>query len=323
MNCSHLKGKVLVQILKPVYGLTVAPRRWWQQVCKDLLRLGWIQSKVEPRFWYVLEVLMAGGCRPIVLLIVHVDDFPISGNPKDQRFQRLRTGLLKLYEWQPWERGSFEQTGSSVEQLRDFDFRITQPRFAESADPITVDRSRRNQPEHETDAREKTALRALLGAVLWRASQSAPWLSVVLSFLLSEVPRWLRCMRPTSCFGRCGGRHSCLCASLAIVVTRWRSSPIATLPGLAELTAPATGGYIVFFCWRGYFDGDVCALVPIAWSSHKLQRICQSSLGAEIQGIPSAQDELDFCRLLWYEITVGTLNLEGLPRPSRLSTVRS
>ncbi len=189
MNCSHLKDKVLVQILKPVYGLTVAPRRWWQQVCKDLLRLGWIQSKVEPRFWYVPEVLTAGGCRPIVLLIVHVDDFPISGNPKDQRFQRLRTGLLKLYEWQPWERGSFEQTGSSVEQLRDGDFRITQPRFAESVDPITVDRSRRNQPEHETDAREKTALRALLGAVLWRASQSAPWLSVVLSFLLSEVPR--------------------------------------------------------------------------------------------------------------------------------------
>ncbi len=71
------------------------------------------------------------------------------------------------------------------------------------------------------------------------------------------------------------------------------------LPGLAELTAPATGGYIVFFCWRGYFDGDVCALVPIAWSSHKLQRICRSSLGAEIRGISSAQDELDFCRLLW------------------------
>ena len=50
MGCSHLKGKVLVQILKPVCGLTVAPRRWWQQVCKDLLRLGLIQSKVEPCF---------------------------------------------------------------------------------------------------------------------------------------------------------------------------------------------------------------------------------------------------------------------------------
>ena len=101
MNCSHLKSKVLVRILKPVYGLTVAPRRWWQQVCKDLLRLGWIQSKVEPCLWYVLGKLTAGGCRPIALLIVHVDDFLISGNPKDQRFQQLRTGLLKLYEWQP------------------------------------------------------------------------------------------------------------------------------------------------------------------------------------------------------------------------------
>ncbi len=81
MGCSRLKGKVLVQILKPVYGLTVAPRRWWQQVCKDLIRLGWTQSKVEPCFWFVLEVLTAGGCRPVAILIVHVDFFLISGNP--------------------------------------------------------------------------------------------------------------------------------------------------------------------------------------------------------------------------------------------------
>ena len=193
-------------------------------------------------------MLTAGGCRPIALLIVHVDDFLIFGNPEDQRFQQLRTGLLKLYEWQPWERGSFEQTGSSVEQLRDGDFRITQPRFAESVGPITVDRSRRNQPEHETDAREKTALRALLGAVLWRASQSAPWLSVVLSFLLSEVPRstvatlheankLLRSMRRT--------------AQLPLRIFGHRDHKVAfiayrKLPGLAELTAPATGGYTSF-----------------------------------------------------------------------------
>ncbi len=83
-----------------------------------------------------------------------MDNFLISGHLKDQRFQQLKTGLLKFYEWQPWERGSFEQIGSSVEQLRDGDFRITQPRFAESVGPITADRSRRNQPEQETDARE-------------------------------------------------------------------------------------------------------------------------------------------------------------------------
>ncbi len=178
----------------------------------------------------------------------------------------MRTGLLKLYEWQPWERGSFEQTGSSVEQLRDGDFRITQPRFAEPVDPITVDRSRRNQPEHETDAREKTALRALLGAVLWRASQSAPWLSVVLGFLLSEVPRstvatlheankLLRSMRRTAQLPlRIFGHRGQKVAFIAYSDASWA----------CRADGASHGGYIVFFCLRGYFDCDVCALVPFA-----------------------------------------------------------
>ncbi len=100
----HPKGKVLVQILKPMSGLTVALRRWWQQVCKDLLRHGWFQSKVEPCSWYILEMLTAGGRRPIALPNVHVGDFQISGNPKDRRFRQLRTRSPSLVE--PEESGT-------------------------------------------------------------------------------------------------------------------------------------------------------------------------------------------------------------------------
>ena len=32
----HIKGRALVQILKPVYCLTLAPRRWWQRVVGDV-----------------------------------------------------------------------------------------------------------------------------------------------------------------------------------------------------------------------------------------------------------------------------------------------
>ena len=124
----------------------------------------------------------------------------------------MRQALLELYEWQDRERTQFEQTGSTVEHLRNWEFKITQPRFAEKVLPISVDRGARNDPSRATSQQEKTGLRGLLAAVPWRASQSAPWLSVALSYLLSEVPRstvqtlveankLLRSMRRTSAMG--------------------------------------------------------------------------------------------------------------------------
>ena len=143
MGCAHEFGKVLVQILKPVYGLSVAPRRWWQQICKDLSRLKWRQAVTEPCMW-LKHVTNTDGVEELVaIMIVHVDDFLIAGDHKDPRFLRIRAELKKLYTWQDWETWSFDQTGSQVEQLRDWSFRIGQPNYADSVSSISVNRERR------------------------------------------------------------------------------------------------------------------------------------------------------------------------------------
>ena len=97
-------GDWLVQVLKPAYGLTVAPRRWWQQVCSDLAKLGWVASELEPCLWRLEnpDGSLAG------LIIVHVDDFLIGGNRENPHFQAARSALEKLYRWQPWEAGTFD-----------------------------------------------------------------------------------------------------------------------------------------------------------------------------------------------------------------------
>ena len=312
MHCKHLRGQVLVQILKPVYGLTVAPRRWWQQVCKDLGKLQWIQCQIEPCYWYLLDDKSTTR-KLIGMIVVHVDDFLISGDPHCNRFHQARQELLKLYEWQPWEHTSFEQTGCHVEQLNNAEFRLSQPTYADGVAPVTVDRARRNRLEQTTSDGEKTGLRALCGAVLWRASQAAPWLSVVLSFLLSEIPRstvatlleankLLRSMRRTS--------------ALAVRIFAFKRQKIGFV-GYCDASwasrpdGSSHGGYICFAVSVDYFTGVAGPMVPISWSSHKLTRICRSSLAAEIQGMSSCQDELDYCRLLWHEVMVGPINLEN------------
>ena len=41
--------------MKAGYGLTCAPRRWWEQVKKDLKALGLIAIRTEPCVWIVFR----------------------------------------------------------------------------------------------------------------------------------------------------------------------------------------------------------------------------------------------------------------------------
>ena len=68
-------------------------------------------------------------------------------------------------------------------------------------------------------------------------------------------------------------------------------------------------GFIVCLCDGDYLDGIEGPLSPISWGSGKTKRVCRSSLAAEIQGAGDGQEEMEFCRLLIYDILIGSLDL--------------
>ena len=68
--------------------------------------------------------------------------------------------------------------------------------------------------------------------------------------------------------------------------------------------------YFVFCAPWVYLQGQRSMLTPVSWTSSKSQRVCRSSLAAEIQGIAEGQDELDYVRLVWKELSEGQVNLE-------------
>ena len=47
----NLKGDEICQVLKAGYGLTAAPRRWWEQVRRDLAKIGLTALRTEPCVW--------------------------------------------------------------------------------------------------------------------------------------------------------------------------------------------------------------------------------------------------------------------------------
>ena len=83
--------KWLVQVLKPGYGLTVAPRRWWQNVCCDMASLGLSSCVLEP----CLLILRGPDHRVLGMVVVHVDDFMFGGDLNSNLYRDFRTALGK------------------------------------------------------------------------------------------------------------------------------------------------------------------------------------------------------------------------------------
>ena len=85
-----------VRIVKGAYGLTTAPREWFETVKAKLLELGFQQSKVEPCcFTYSVLGTLHG------LVKFHVDDFLVSGSLTDPVWLQARAQLQSAWKWSP------------------------------------------------------------------------------------------------------------------------------------------------------------------------------------------------------------------------------
>ena len=82
---STLRGRSCLKLNKSIYGLSVAPRLWFQHLLKALKKLGLVQSKHDP-------CLMM---RPDLIVICYVDDLGLQA-PKKQIVDKLIENLQKM-----------------------------------------------------------------------------------------------------------------------------------------------------------------------------------------------------------------------------------
>ena len=116
---------------------------------------------------------------------MHVDDFLMGGDHENPHFQAARSALEKLYRWQPWEAGAFDQCGDRVIQnFETFHFDVDPEDLSNTAQPMHIPRPRRQTSKAPTADAEKKYMRGILGALQWRTTHTAPWLQAELSMLL-------------------------------------------------------------------------------------------------------------------------------------------
>ena len=173
------KGQA-VRLLRAAYGLVSAPREWYRDVDRiATTQCGLIRLVCEPCVWICKD---AQGVVQGVLAS-HVDDFIVTGNESNELWMKTLTTFHQALKWSPWEPDPYIHCGVEVHQQANYGFNLSHEQYASQIKQIEIDKS----CSHVTPS-ELSQAKAVLGAIQWRVSQTAPQHAAKLSLLQSMLP---------------------------------------------------------------------------------------------------------------------------------------
>ena len=195
--------------------------------------------------------------------------------------------------------------GCEIKQREDKSIELNQQRYAEGLAEIHLTRERREQASEEISETERKQLRVSLGALSWRATQSAPWLSASISYLqgcfkearVEDLIQTNKLIRLQRSFSQGVIKFSSEIRK-PISLTYHDASYACRRDGSSQ------GGLLTMLVDEGITSGVPSHYSPVAWQSRKLPRVCRSSTAAEIQTGSHAMDAHEFTKQMlieWYK----------------------
>ena len=238
------------------------------------------------------------------VLASHVDDFIVTGNESNELWMKTLTTFHQALKWSPWEPDPYIHCGVEGHQQANYGFNLSHEQYASQIKQIEIDKS----CSHVTPS-ELSQAKAVLGAIQWRVSQTAPQHAAKLSLLQSMLPHGKeskdvlvqinKLVREVFAQRGLSVKVQQLEAASdsELVIIGWSDAAVANRPDLSS-----TGAYVVGLCHQQILSGVRSPVNLIAWRSGKLHRTARSSLSAELQALGEAEQEVMFCRALWSEL---------------------
>ena len=308
--CSALgiPADTVTRLRRACYGLVDAPLEWYKTVDEFLGSLNLERTWSDACCWVLRDQGQLVG-----VISGHVDDFIFAGSEKNVRWQQVLQAIKKRFEWGDWDYDDFVQCGVSIKRTPE-GFELSQERYVNTIKEIPVNATRKKQETQTTTEREKSQLRALLGAISWHAQQVAPHLSAEVSLLLSEVAQ--------STVSTITKANSCLRRARA---QKGHAMKIHAFPETEELGLFAwvdaanqnrvdgysTQGILIGLAPTTMLQGDLCQVTPVAWHSNRIDRACRSPGAAEAHAAINGEDALYFARYQWHELLYGAQDLRA------------
>ena len=274
---------------KPVYGLKIASRKWYNKICGELLQLGVQKSKFDPAlfYWYnndVLEGVLGG----------HVDDFFWVGT--DAFEKQVIEVICSKFKISTTARDNFPFLGLQLKQLVDGSVVVEQYAYTEDLKLLQIKDA--ENKERPLNSEEQSALETVIGQLSWIAHQTRPDISFDVC-QLSAVKR-----KATIKHLQYANKIIKKVKNYKIhlkfpSLTKVESSKIVVYSDASFKNLPdcgSQGAHIVFWC-----DSESrCA--PIQWQSKKIKRIVKSTLAAECLALHDGVDSAFYTKTILQEI---------------------
>ena len=290
----------LFRIVKAIYGLLHAPKKWHESLSRFLQEDGWTPHALDSCLYKLVD---PQGCV-VGYLGIHVDDVVTGGVGSfyEQKIGNLRQ-RYPFGSWQSASDATVLYCGCEVTQDKDFRILLKQERFALSVDEINLTKERQKEAESDVTSSEQREFRKVLGALNWRATQAAPWILATVSHLqgciesakvsdLLEANKLVRLQR------RYCDRGLCFESTLQdpIIVT-YHDASWATRRDLSS-----QGGQLTVLMEGRVLKGHQGKFSVLNWTSRRLKRVARSSTSAEVQMCGNALDTHEFLKLAYLDM---------------------
>ena len=298
----------IIQVVKSCYGLVNAPHQWYLEVSSRIVSLGGEVLVTEPCCWRIRDPETQ---EVVGLIASHVDDFYMIGDQDNEAWTRFMHRFRAAYRWSPWEVDSFEHCGVSLNQTSNMEILLDHSKFCTNIQQIELEGDKSKRPVTEG---EREQLRAVLGAVQWRAMQSGPQHCAKLSQLQSRIVTAdtqviadvNKLVREVYSQRELAPRSQNLgCDPSEVEFICWSDAALAN-----RCDGGSTGGYIVGATSPAMRKGERAKMNVVSWRTFKLRRVARSSLSAEVQAFSEGEEELMFCRLEWSEMLGHKIDLK-------------
>ena len=105
----NLDHETVLRLRKAVYGLVIAPKKWWDRLKTSLIQHDFTSCALDPCAFVLRKSGKIHG-----VLGVHVDDVIGGGN---EIFDRIMTTVRKEFDFGAWDVGNFRSKGRQISQM--------------------------------------------------------------------------------------------------------------------------------------------------------------------------------------------------------------
>ena len=134
------EGGKIWRLKRCLYGLSYAPREWYDRVCEEMIKLGDKVSLYDKSVFMWHNGSNLGG-----LITVHVDDFEYCGTSSWHK--NVINKLCQMFKISKKEKGSFKYVGLNIEQNGDEIF-VDQQAYVDGLQEIAIEKDRKKQLDH-------------------------------------------------------------------------------------------------------------------------------------------------------------------------------